>query len=284
MIGFLNIYKPKDVTSNYVVQKVKKKFHINKIGHLGTLDPMASGILPLAIGKATRLFDYMLEKVKVYNVTYEFGYETDTLDSTGVVINESNNIPNTEDILKIIKTMIGKQNQIPPKFSAKNVNGARAYDLARKGVDFELKPKEIEIFDIKLTGNESNSFSFKIKCSAGTYIRAIGRDIANALCTYATMTKLERCETGCFDLSKAIQLDELLNKDSYESDLISPLVVFKNYDRIDINDKQYKDLIDGKTIIYKEITNNSFLIHNGQLIGITKSGKDYLKLDTYLEE
>ena len=283
MIGFINVYKPSNMTSNFVVQKVRKRFGISKIGHMGTLDPLASGILPLAVGKATRLFDYMLEKVKMYRVTYEFGYETDTLDSTGNVINTCDFLPSRNDILAIIKSMIGKQNQIPPKYSAKNVNGSRAYDLARKGIDFELKPKEIEIFDISLTDYNDKSCSFEIRCSAGTYIRAIGRDIAYKLNSLATMTRLERCETGVFTLSNAIQFDDLLNTNNLNDVILSPLDVFKNYDQIVIDYNQYIDLKNGKKIKYKYLDKNSFLIYEDIIVGICKSGKDYLKLDTYLE-
>lgn len=284
MIGFINVYKATNVTSNYVVQKIKKKFNISKIGHMGTLDPMASGLLPIAIGKATRLFDYMLEKVKRYNVTYEFGYETDTLDITGEIVNKSDVIPTKEQIETVIASMIGKQDQLPPKFSAKNVNGNRAYDLARKGIDFELKPKEIEIFEIVLTKSIGNSYSFSILCGSGTYIRAIGRDIAYKLGTYATMSQLERCETGVFTLSTSISLDKILECNSLEDVIVSPVDVFKNFNNINIDSKQYKDLLDGKTVKFKYLENNAFLIYNNKLIGVCKSGKEYLKLDTYLEE
>lgn len=150
MIGFINIYKPNGMTSNAVVQKIKKHFHINKIGHMGTLDPMAEGLLPIAIGKATRLFDYMLDKKKTYNVIFEFGYETNTLDITGEKTASNACDITSENIKSVCEEMIGKQMQMPPKFSAKNVNGARAYDLARRGIEFELKPKEIEIYQFDL--------------------------------------------------------------------------------------------------------------------------------------
>ena len=251
---------------------------------MGTLDPLASGLLPIAVGKATRLFDYMLEKVKRYNVTYEFGYETDTLDSTGQIVSKSKIVPTDSEIISAIKTMIGKQEQIPPKFSAKNINGSRAYDLARKGIDFELSPKEIEIFEIELLNKNNNAFDFTILCSSGTYIRAIGRDLAYKLGTFATMTRLERSQTGCFALSNSINLDDALKYDNIEDILISPLDVFTNYNKKIIDSKQYKDLVDGKIIKYEYTPNNNFLIYNDKLIGISKGGKDYLKLDTYLEE
>ncbi len=285
MIGFINIYKPSGITSNEVIQKLKKKFNIKKLGHMGTLDPIACGLLPVAIGKATRLFDYMLSKIKVYNVIFDFGYLTDTLDVTGKIINTCSFIPNEQDIKNTIKSFVGKMSQMPPKFSAKNVNGIRAYDLARKGVDFDLTPKEIEIFEFTLTKKIDNSrYKFKIACSAGTYIRAIGRDLGEKLGTFATMSFLERSSVGFFNLDNSVELDKLLNERCLTDYIISPLQVLSNFEKIEINNDIYKKLLEGKIIKYKEIKNNSFLIYNSSLIGVCKPHKDQLKLDTYLEE
>lgn len=283
MIGFLNIYKPSGMTSQTVVGKIKKKFHINKIGHLGTLDPMACGILPIAIGKATRLFDYSLKKDKEYRVVFQFGYTTDTLDKDGVISITDGRIPTVDEITSAIKLMIGKYNQIPPNFSAKRVNGKRAYDLARNGESFELKPKEIEIYDFRLLNKiDDKSYEFIVKCSSGTYIRAIGRDLAHSLGTFVCMTFLERTETGVFKKENSITLDDVLEKESLDC-VISPLQVFENFDRIDIDEKTYKDLLNGK-IINKKVYNDSFIIFNDKLIGVSKGNSEYLKLSTYLEE
>lgn len=284
MIGFLNIYKPKDITSNDVVQKIRKKFKLKKIGHMGTLDPMACGILPIAIGKATRLFDYMQEKRKTYIVEYIFGYETDTLDITGVETNRNNVLPSLEIIKEKISKMIGKQSQMPPKYSAKNVNGRRAYNLAREGVDFELNPKEIEIFNIEIINFSDNSIRLKIECSSGTYIRAIGRDLAYSFGGYATMSYLERCQTSLFSIENSITLDEVLDYDSLDNIIISPLDVFVNYDRITIDLDTYQDLRNGKFVKHDYIKNNSFVLFGDKIIGVCKGNKSQLKLDTYLEE
>lgn len=282
MLGFVNVYKPSDMTSNFVVQKIKKRFGIKKIGHMGTLDPMACGLLPIAIGKATRLFDYSLNKVKRYNVIYEFGYDTDSLDSTGNIITENMNIPNQDEIEAVILSFIGKSLQVPPKFSANHVNGRRAYDLAREGIEFELKPKEIEIFEFKLLEKvNETSYKFTIVCSSGTYIRSIGRDLAAKLGTKATMTYLERRENGYFNLDNAVNFDELLNGDIQDY-LISPIDVFKNFDVINIDSTDCKNLLDGKRVNI-DVNNTSFVVCNDQLIGIAKKN-NYMKLDTYLGE
>lgn len=284
MLGFINVYKPSGMTSFTVVNKIKKQFNIKKIGHMGTLDPIACGVLPIAIGKATRLFDYSLKKDKTYRVVFQFGYTTDTLDRDGVVTNKNGAIPTKEDVVLAAKKLIGKINQVPPNFSAKKINGERAYNLARQGIDFQLKPKEIEIYSIDLLNQVSNdSFELLIKCSSGTYIRSIGRDLAESLNTYACMTFLERVETGVFKSESAINLDELL-KGNIENYIISPLQVFENFDRINIDDKTYKDLLDGKLIDYGNIPKDTFILHNSVIVGIAKSNDKYLKLNTYLGE
>lgn len=285
MIGFINIYKPQGMTSSSVVQKIKKKFHIDKIGHMGTLDPMASGLLPIAIGKATRLFDYMLDKKKVYNVIFDFGYETDTLDITGIKINENNVVFDYNALENSVKMMCGKQMQMPPKYSAKNVNGSRAYTLARAGIDFELNPKEIEIykFDI-LEQIGQNKYKFRIECSSGTYIRAIGRDLAKSIGTYATMSYLERCDMGYFQIDNSYNLDTILQSDNLDNYIVSPLIVLRNFDIINIDYDTYKDLINGKFIKYNKIDKNSFVVMNNKLIGVSKPRENQLKLDCYLEE
>lgn len=285
MIGFLNIYKPSGMTSNAVVQKIKKKFHIDKIGHMGTLDPMACGILPLAIGKATRLFDYSLEKTKKYNVIFDFGFETDSLDITGNITKENCYIPSIEEIKNILPQITCSYEQVPPNFSAKNINGKRAYELARNGEEFELKPKLITIYDLKLIEPLDNKrFRFEVTCSSGTYIRALGRDIAKLLNTCATMCFLERISSGNFDIETSVKLEDILKVETLENYIISPLSVFKNFDIINIDEKTYIDLKNGKKIPHTEIKNNSFVLYQNSLIGVSKPSIDTLKLNTYLEE
>ena len=306
MIGFLNIYKPSGMTSNAVVQKIKKRFGLDKVGHMGTLDPMACGLLPIAIGKATRLFDYMLQKTKTYTAIFDFGYETDTLDITGQVVvsdladiqvgqkietnqldiisSAKSDLVSDEKLTKALSAMIGKQNQIPPKYSAKNIDGARAYDLARAGVEFELSPKEIEIYNLELLEKIYDlRYKVKITCSSGTYIRAIGRDLAKMLGTHATMSYLERSDLGVFNLSNCVILDDLLAGDLRDY-LLSPIDVLKNFDIIKVDDKVFQNLIDGKFVKWTDISKNSFVIFQDKLLGVAKPRKNQLKLDTFLKE
>ena len=182
MNGIFNILKPTGMTSNAVLTKIKKRFNIKKVGHLGTLDPLATGVLPITIGKATKLFDYFLKKDKIYKAVFTFGKTTTTLDSEGDVTSESSVIPTKEQIESVLSKLVGEVDQVPPNFSAKNVNGQRAYTLARQEVDFVLPPKRVSIYGIELLSQVSeNSYLFNIHCSSGTYIRSIAREMATSL-------------------------------------------------------------------------------------------------------
>lgn len=284
MLGFLNIYKPSGMTSNDVVQKIKKRFHIKKIGHMGTLDPMACGILPIAIGKATRLFDFSLNKDKKYIATFDFGYTTDTIDITGNIFDELGIVPSVDEINSVIPKCIGEVKQVPPLFSAKNINGERAYNLARKGIDFEISPKCVKINYIKLIDRvDETSFRFEISCSSGTYIRSIARDLAKELGTFACMSALERIETGSFSMKNYVDLDTLING-SIEDYLISPLSAFPNVPIINISYNQFKDLIDGKEVMYKNLDKPTFVLYDNKIVGLAESGRNNIKLCTFLYE
>ena len=209
--GIIPINKPKDWTSFDVVNKLKYKVKPLKVGHLGTLDPMATGVLLVTVGKATKLFDLMQEKTKTYVATFEFGYLTDTLDATGTTTETTESIPTKEEILSVLPKFIGKIDQIPPKYSAKSVNGVRAYDLARQNIEFELKPKIVEIFNLNLLSYENGSLTLEISCGSGTYIRSIGRDLAKEVNSLATMTSLTRTKVGNFALEDCVKIENLDN-------------------------------------------------------------------------
>jgi tRNA pseudouridine55 synthase len=286
MIGFINVNKPSGMTSNAVVQKIKKRFHIKKIGHMGTLDPLASGVLPIAIGKATRLFDYSLNKSKRYTAVFDFGYSTDTLDITGEKVNDGAYVPTSEEIMSVLPKLTGKISQIPPHYSAKNINGVRAYDLARRGIDFELKPKDVIIHNIELIEKVSEyQYKFDIVCSSGTYIRAICRDLATMLDTYACMSALIRTETGVFNLTSSINLEDIIDsKESINKYLIPPIDAFPQFDRVTIDSNVFNDLLNGKRPKWKKLQNDTFVIFDNQLVGIAKKDSEELILETFLFE
>ena len=211
--GFINVDKPSGIVSSTVVNKIKWLSGV-PCGHMGTLDPLASGVLPVGVGNATRLFDYFLEKDKEYIADFTFGVDSDTLDSTGNLV-QGGHVPNETEILSVLPTLCGDIMQIPPKYSAKNVNGRRGYDLARAGIEFELAPKQVRIDCVELLGKKENTedtYLFKIRCGGGTYIRSIARDMAAALGTKAVMSGLRRTQSGIFTLQNAIPF-EVLEKD-----------------------------------------------------------------------
>lgn len=235
--GFINVNKEKGMSSAFVVTKLKRilrnrGIEFDKIGHTGTLDPDGEGVLPIAVGKATRLFDYLLDKKKVYYTEFVFGSETDTLDEGGRVIKDGGRMPSEEEVLAILPTLEGEIDQIPPLFSAKSIDGRRAYDLARQGIKFELKPKRVTIYAIKYLGKKDNAFAFEVTCSGGTYIRSIARDMAYALNTLGYMRYIKRIASGAFNIERAYTLKELESIDIEES-LISIEEMLECFNRFD---------------------------------------------------
>ena len=215
--GFFNVNKPSGLVSSTVVNKIKWLTGV-PCGHMGTLDPLACGVLPVGVGNATRLFDYFLNKEKEYIAEFTFGVDSDTLDSTGNLIC-GGHVPNESEIAAVLPTFFGDIMQVPPKYSAKNVNGKRGYDLARAGVEFELPPKQVHIYGMEMLGrveDKTDTFRIKIRCGGGTYIRSLARDIAAALGTKAVMSALERTQSGCFTLSKAVDFDFFQNDPTIE--------------------------------------------------------------------
>ncbi len=210
--AIINLNKPTGMSSFLAVKKVSRILGVKKAGHMGTLDPYGTGVLLVGVNKGTKLFDEYLKKTKTYVAVFHFGYETDTLDSEGKIINEEDKIITKEQILMSLKKFIGKQNQMPPLFSAKKINGQKSCDIARKGGVVELKPKEIEIYELKLLREfGDNNFQFKITCSSGTYIRSLCRDMAYNFGTYGTMLSIIRTKCGVFSIEDSSTLEDLAN-------------------------------------------------------------------------
>lgn len=217
--GILLIDKKKGITSYDVIREIKKDFPKGtKIGHTGTLDPFATGLLIIMIGrKATKLMNRFHKLKKRYIVDAQFGFETDTQDITGIVVSKSDDgiVPTKKNIEKTIKeNFLGKIKQIPPKYSAKKIKGKKAYELAREGKEFKLKPREIEIFEFKILDYDYPNISFEVLCSTGTYIRTLVHDLARVLGTYATATQLRRTDIGPFSVKDTggsiIEVDKIL--------------------------------------------------------------------------
>lgn len=278
--GVIAINKSKDWTSFDVVNKIKHLLHIKQIGHLGTLDPIATGVLLVTVGKATKLFDIMQEKVKVYVAEFEFGYETDTLDSTGEVLSSTSNIPTFEEIEKVISKFIGRIEQISPKYSAKCINGKRAYDLARKGIDFEIKPKQVEIFEIKILSYSNKKLTLEIKCGSGTYIRAIGRDVASCLDTKATMTSLVRTHSGDISLDKTVKIEDLTTDNI--QDYIIHIKDILNFETISLEEDYVKRILNGQVLELDYKDGVYQLQDDFDTIALIKIEKNKAKMSQYL--
>ncbi len=248
--GFFNVDKPSGITSSTVVNKCKW-LTATPCGHMGTLDPLASGVLPVGVGNATRLFDYFLEKEKEYIAEFTFGVSSDTLDSTGE-LTLGGRIPSEAEILSALPSLVGEIEQIPPKYSAKNVNGRRGYELARAGVEFDLPAKRVKIFGVELLGKgeNENSYRFKIACGGGTYIRSIARDLAFALETNAVMSALKRTKSGVFELGNAIPFS-LLEEDLPVAELEKYLIPTESvlpFPRLILTDKRPERIFSGMAV------------------------------------
>ena len=210
--GVILLNKQRGVSSNKAVNKVKYAVGAEKAGHLGTLDVLGEGLLPITLGKGTRLFDYYLNKDKVYKTVFKFGQTTDTLDLEGEITQTNEVDVSWDDLAEACTCFIGKQDQMPPIYSAKKINGQKAYDLARAGVEVQLKPKNIEIYSIKVLNKiEKNVFELEVHCSSGTYIRSLCRDIASKLSTYGVMLSIQRTRCGDFTIDYSYTIEQIQN-------------------------------------------------------------------------
>lgn len=263
--GIIIFNKPEGITSHDVVYILRKKLNIKKIGHTGTLDPMATGVLPMCIGKATKISEYFLKSDKEYIAEFEFGYETKTLDRTSEVIERNTNIPTKENLKSILKEFKGKISQVPPKYSALKVNGKKLYELAREGIEVDIKPRTIEIYELEILKQiNEKTFEIRVKCSSGTYIRSLIRDIARKLNSLATLTNLKRIKTGNFMIDSSITKDELdkLSVEDIKNKIIKIDDALNNMGTYEIPRNFYERLING--VKFRKILN----FNNGELIKI----------------
>ena len=240
--GVILVNKERNVSSNKLVNKVKYILKAEKAGHLGTLDVLGEGLLPITLGKGTKLFDFYLNKDKVYKTVFKFGETTDTLDLEGEITNHNDVVVSLQDLQQAITYFMGKQAQMPPKYSAKKINGQKAYDLARAGQQVELKPKEIEVYAIQILQQlDINIFELEIHCSSGTYIRSLCRDIAEKMSTYGVMLSIQRTKCGDFYLKDSHTLQDIENG---KYNIIKLDTLFE-YPKIKLNSSQEERLLNG---------------------------------------
>ena len=290
MNGILNIFKPKGMSSFDVVRVVKKVAKTGKVGHTGTLDPEATGVLPVCIGRATKIIDYIMDSEKVYEVTFKLGIRTTTYDLEGEILEERDpsNLKN-EDILDVVKGFIGEYSQVPPMYSALKKNGVRLYELARKGIEVEREGRPITIYDIKDIEINLPYISMEVTCSKGTYIRSLCYDIGEELKVGACMTELRRTETSCFHERDSINIKDLTSENIHNY-IISIEDALKSYPKLKVNEGFSKLLINGVRVMDRRLTNekidNNILYRvydeNDKFLGLGKRELNGFKIEKLL--
>lgn len=286
MEGIIVINKTKGYTSHDVVAKVKKILQVSKVGHTGTLDPNATGVLPILLGQGTKLSKYLINHDKIYEVTLSIGVKTDTADGEGNIIEErkvEENTINTQKVEKVLSSFLGKQKQRPPMYSAIKVKGKKLYEYARKGIEIEVEPREIQIYNITLQKIENNEIQFEVSCSKGTYIRSLCEDIAERLGTIGYMKELNRTKVGNFTIQEAITVEELQQRsreNKLENRIITVEDFFKNQDKILLSQRELKLFFNGVKL-RKEKVDGMYTIYDEQknFIGLGTICEQLLKRD-----
>lgn len=296
MDGIIIINKTKGCTSHDIVYKIKKMLN-EKVGHTGTLDPMAEGVLPILIGKGTLLSKYLINHDKKYIVELQLGIKTDTADSEGKVIEEQpvdKERLTTESITNILHKFIGKQEQVPPIYSAIKVNGKKLYEYARKGQQVKLNPRQIEIYNIDLIdySSEEEQIKFEVFCGKGTYIRSLCEDIATKFGTVGYMKSLKRIQVGDFKIEDSITIDELqkiventeIEKDELENKIISVEKIFENSPLIKLDDRKLGLFLNG-VMLTQKYDDGIYKIYNktNEFVGTGTIQNNLLKRDIILE-
>jgi len=287
--GWINLYKPVGISSFSAIHKIKKKFNIKKLGHAGTLDPNAEGVLPIGINKTTKLIPFVNINSKKYFFKIKWGEQTSTDDSEGEIINYCNKIPKEDEINKLINSFLGYKDQIPPKASAIKVNGRRAYSILRDQKDFILKPKKVFLKSILFLLSKKNSSQFLIECGKGYYVRSLARDIAQELDTYGHVIELKRTKVGNFTDKTSILLDDLLKIGQSEFEfnfihssisMLDDILAYEVEKKEDINDLSLgKAIYINKNKLIKEPLNSDkkelvFLSNKGKIISFGKLSGD----------
>lgn len=286
--GIIVVNKPQNWTSHDCVAVMRRVTGIKRIGHTGTLDPMATGVLPICIGTATRIMEYMDLDWKTYRASLKLGIITDTEDIWGEVLEEKTTENITEkDIIKVINEFRGEIEQIPPKYSALKVNGKKLYEYARAGQEVKIKSRKIIIKDIIINSIDGNLVDFTVTCSKGTYIRTICSDIGKKLGCGATMVSLVRTESGIFRIEDALDIENIkeMSKEEVFKNLIDTDVPLVHFGKIKLNNKKAKDFVNGKKLkrFEFEIVDDSNhqemynIYYDNEFLGVAKIEDELLK-------
>ena len=270
LYGFLNIYKEKGMTSFDVIRELRKKFNIKKIGHTGTLDPLAEGVLIVAVGEATKLIEFMMNDEKDYSARIVLGKKSDTFDAEGKIEDVSTQKPTFDEIQEVVESFIGEIEQIPPKYSALKIQGKKAYEMARNGEEFEMKSRKILIKNIAIISYTYPELEFDVSCGSGTYIRSLANDIGEKLQTGAYLKNLKRTKVGNFIVKDSIKLDDVSEKD-----LIPLEAVTLKYKCIEISESELEKLNLGQFIKRDDAQHDIVCaFYNNKLVGIIEKTKN----------
>ncbi len=291
MDGIINVLKPPKMTSHDVVYFVRKKLNMKKVGHTGTLDPMAAGVLPICLGKATRVSQYLMDDIKRYRCEMILGHNTDTLDRWGTVVNSRPVTVGEEEIRNAFQQFKGEILQVPPMYSALKRDGKKLYELAREGKTVDREPRKIFIHELNVLKVREEVILFDVVCSKGTYVRTLCEDVGDLLGCGGFMSFLIRSGSGRFNLLNALTLEELQSMDiekiktQYLFDVDYPLV---HMPRIDVKTSSLKYLLNGNHIYRKNMVNDSQLVENSMVRlyaddGFIALGKVKRDVDLYID-
>lgn len=285
--GIINVYKEKGFTSFDVVAKMRGIFHQKKIGHTGTLDPDAEGVLPVCLGKATKVCDLLTDKDKEYKAVLLLGMETDTQDISGEVINKAEVNVSEEEVRQVVLSFVGEYEQIPPMYSALKINGQKLCDLARKGITVERKARPVTIHSIEITSINLPEVEMTVSCSKGTYIRTLCDDIGKKLGCFGCMKSLLRTQVDKFvlaDAYKLSELEELVKLPENQWDFVAPVdTVFYKYVEVVTKQEAQKLVVNGNRIPCELIESFSEN-HMQETVRLYDSENKFIGLYTYLDE
>lgn len=280
--GIINVYKEKGFTSFDVVAKLRGILRMKKIGHTGTLDPDATGVLPVCLGKGTKVVDFLTNKKKTYKAIFKTGFTTDTQDISGTVEETFEGKASLSEMTEALLSFVGDYHQIPPMYSALKVNGQRLYDLARKGITVERKGRDIFIHDIiNIEQIDKETFSFEVTCSKGTYIRTLIYDVGNQLGIGATMTELTRTYVEPFTIEKALTLDqieELMKNGNVNEHIMAIDAIFNTYESLVVSTEYEKILYNGNKLPISLIEELGLPVVLGELFKVYDSHQTFIGL------
>lgn len=287
MDGIILINKEAGITSFGVVSKIRKIFNTKKVGHCGTLDPEATGVLPVMIGQATKLSKYLIEHDKEYVATVKFGVKTDSADGMGNVVEEDNfklEIEKESFYREAFSKLVGQQKQVPPMYSAIKMNGKKLYEYARAGIEVEREARDIEIYSINIENInfDTNEIVFRTRCSKGTYIRTLCESLAEAIGTIGYMKSLTRTQVDNFKIEDSIKLSELENMADKESKIISIEKLFDNVKKVVLNDRKGELFLNGVKLT-TDLENGVYRVYIGsKFIGLGVVNELLLKRDVII--